>query len=167
MSGLGPDLYGEPCRECGFSWTAPVTEVRARVAGLPERLAVLLTGARGDERLPGLDWTVAGYVAHVSDNLRIWAERVAGIVHSGRGTVTPYDQDELARARGYGDLGLAGVLWALPRSVRDWLDALDLAGTDFAMDHPEAGTMSLDDVVLTTAHDALHHEWDIERSLQG
>lgn len=167
MSQWGRDLYGDPCRECGYSWAIAASDARAQVAGLPDRLAVRLADARGDERHPDLTWSVAAYVAHVGDNLRIWAERVAGMTLGGPPTVSSYDEDELASARKYDDISLAGAMWSLQRSTRDWLEALDLAAPDLAMVHPEGGVMELDDIVTMTAHDALHHEWDIQRSLEA
>jgi hypothetical protein len=135
------------------------------VAGLPERLGVLLSGASGEERHPALGWSVTGYVAHVGDNLRIWAERLAQVTRGGSAVVAGYDENALARARVYDALGLAGTLWTLERSTRDWLAAVDLAAPDLTMDHAERGVIGLEDLIKTSAHDALHHEWDIERSL--
>lgn len=165
MSDWGPATYGDPCRECGFSWTVATSDAQAGVAGLAGRLAVLLADASGDERHPDLGWSVTGYVAHVGDNLRIWAERLAGIARGGTTAVGSYDENALARARGYDALSLPGALWTLERSCQDWLAAIGLAASDSTMVHPERGVIGLDDVVRTTAHDALHHEWDIERSL--
>ncbi|HEY8526813.1 MAG TPA: DinB family protein [Acidimicrobiales bacterium] len=161
----GSEVYGEPCRQCGFSWRGDPAEVRAAVAGLPERLGAALEAATGGERHPTLAWSVTAYVAHVGDNLRIWAEHLAGVARGQPGPVAGYDENALAAARAYGELSLPGVLWSLERSVRDWLDAIDQAPTDLVVDHAERGDLTLDDVVRTTGHDALHHEWDIERSL--
>lgn len=36
------------------------------------------------------------YVAHVGDNLRIWAERVAGITNGASDVVSTYDEHALA-----------------------------------------------------------------------
>lgn len=63
-------MFGDPCGECGFSWSVATSEAGAMIAGLPERLGVLLSGATGDERHLALGWSVTGYVAHVGDNLR-------------------------------------------------------------------------------------------------
>lgn len=167
VSWWGRDTYGDPCRECGFPWSAAPSDVRARVAGLPPRLDEALADAHGDERHPALAWSVTGYVAHVGDNLRIWAERLAGITLGGPTAVSSYDENALARARAYETVSLPGALWTLRRSVRDWLEAIDLAPPDLAMDHPEFGVVRLDDFIRLNAHDALHHEWDIGRSLRA
>jgi hypothetical protein len=76
-----------------------VADAQAIVAGLPAALAVDLRGARGQERIPGLAWSVTAYVAHVGDNLRIWAERLAGITAGAATAVAGYDENELATAR--------------------------------------------------------------------
>lgn len=165
MSEWGRATFGDPCAECGFDWDVSTSEVRALVGGLPVRLGVLLSGATGEERHPALGWSVAGYVAHVGDNLRIWAERLVQVTRGGSRVVADYDENALARARVYDALGLAGVLWSLERSTRDWVAAVERAPAGLTLEHTERGVIALDDVVKTSGHDALHHEWDIERTL--
>jgi hypothetical protein len=165
MSDRGRRKYGEPCRECGYTWSIEAADAEMLVAGVPARLTVLLTGARGDERHPTLTWSVTSYVAHIGDNLRIWAERLAGVAVGGSTAIATYDDNKLAAARNYEALSLPGVLWTLERSTRDWLDAVRLAPPDLEMIHPERGHISRDDIIRNNAHDAVHHLWDIERSL--
>jgi hypothetical protein len=165
VSEWGRATFGDPCAECGFDWDVATSELRTLVSGLPARLEVRLSGTSGEERHPSLGWSVTGYVAHVGDNLRIWAERLTQVTRGGVRVVADYDENALARARGYDALGLAGVLWTLERSARDWVAAVELAPADLTLDHTERGVIGLDDVVKTSGHDALHHEWDIDRSL--
>jgi hypothetical protein len=165
MSSWGPRTYGDPCRECGFSWGIVRSDAEAILARLPERLTKLLANASGSERHPDLEWSVTGYVAHVGDNLRIWAERVAGITRGGSRNVGRYDENALSQARVYDSLSLLGALWSLERAIRDWLEAVAAAPADLMMIHSERGEVSLDDVVRSNVHDAVHHEWDIKRSL--
>lgn len=124
MSDWGRATYGEPCRECGFSWVIAPDDAVALVGGAHSRMTGALACARGDERHPALAWSVTGYVAHVADNLRVWAERIAGISGGGPLDLAPYDENELAAARGYDQISLSGALWSLQRSVHDWLDAV-------------------------------------------
>ncbi len=165
MSEWGRRTYGEPCHECGFSWAMDVTAAQEAVAAVPDRLDDLLRGADGSERHPDLGWTVAGYIAHVGDNLRIWAERLVTINAGGPALVTPYDEDELAAVRRYDELGLAGVLWSLRHAVEDWLEAIAAAPPTLRMVHPDRGDIALHEVVRLTSHDALHHLWDVTRTL--
>lgn len=120
MSSWGPRTYGDPCRECGFSWEIAPSDAGTVLARLPDRLTTLLTNASGSERHPDLDWSVTAYVAHVGDNLRIWTERVAGITRGGSRKVGRYDENALAQARSYGSLSLPGALWSLERAIGDW-----------------------------------------------
>jgi hypothetical protein len=165
MSDWGRRTYGEPCRECGYTWSIEATDAETLVAAVPARLTNLLDGATGDERHPALAWSVTSYVAHIGDNLRIWAERVAGIALGGPSAIASYDDNKLAAARNYEALSLPGVLWTLERSTRDWREAVSLIGLDLEMIHPERGRISRDDIIRNNAHDAVHHVWDIERSL--
>lgn len=165
MSSWGRRTYGEPCRECGFSWEIKRSEAELLIAGLHDRLAEVLAHASGTERHPALEWPVTSYVAHIGDNLRIWAERLAGITLGGSSAIAAYDQDALARARTYDSLSLAGALWTLEHSVSDWLEAAAMASSQLTMNHPDRGEISLQDVIQSNAHDAVHHEWDIRRTL--
>ena len=89
VSAWGIRTFGDPCRECGYRWDLTLDEVLALVAAVPDRYAALLAGADGHERHPDLSWSAVAYVCHVADNLRIWAERLAGLAlgadGSGRG----------------------------------------------------------------------------------
>ena len=101
MSDWGRATYGEPCRECGFSWSATQAEMSALVAGVPVRLRELLDGKDASAQHPALSWSAGAYVPHVGDNLRIYAERLAGVAAGTQRPIAPYDQDALAVARRY------------------------------------------------------------------
>jgi hypothetical protein len=181
-SGWGPTTYGGPCAECGFSWTTDLDDSVALVSKVPTTYARMLQGASGDERPDPAAWTATAYVCHVGDNLRIWAERLAGIIRGGSPDVGGYDQDALAAARRYGSISLPAALWSLSRSVDDWLEVVAEFAPESAAEpvaespagaqppqpvlvHSERGPQSLVEVVRNNAHDAFHHQWDIQRAL--
>jgi DinB family protein len=162
VSDWGRTTYGDPCRACGFAWTATGEESVAAVEATAARLRTMLTGADGSERHPDLTWSVVGYVCHVADNLRIWAERLAGLASGDGRPVGRYDQDLLAEARRYDEVALGGALWSLDRAVADWVDAVVLAReAGITLVHPDRGEQTLLDVVRSNAHDACHHAWDV------
>jgi hypothetical protein len=164
----GASTYGDPCRECGFDWATPLDDAVLLVARLPVSFGRLLAGASGDERRPDLAWSVGAYVSHVADNLRIWAERLVGGIDGGPLEVAGYDENELASARRYDTIPLQAAQWSLGRSVEDWLHAVkNSSRSSGIIVHPARGTLSLADVVLSNAHDALHHLRDIETTLAG
>jgi hypothetical protein len=106
-------------------------------------------------------------VCHVADNLRIWAERLAGSALGASGQVANYDGDLLARARAYEGVPTQASLWSLQRASGDWLEAFGLAvDKGVVLLHPERGEQSTLDVARSNAHDVHHHEWDIRRSLE-
>ena len=168
MSEWDRTVYGDPCRECGFSWSISQADAASLVANIPARYGELLDGRDASLRHPDLSWSVGAYVCHVADNLRIWAERLAGIALGTTGQVGAYDQDDLARVRNYDRIPLEAGFWSLTRAVADWHDAVALA-TDrqVVMEHPERGSLSVLDVVRSIAHDAHHHAWDIQRSVDS
>jgi hypothetical protein len=103
-------------------------------------------------------------VCHVTDNLRIWAERLVGAARGGVRAIAPYDASLLGRARSYESVALAGALWSLRDAAAAWMSAVQIAEAhDVVFDHPERGTQAVTDVVRSNAHDAHHHGWDIAR----
>ncbi len=162
----GKTLYGDPCRECGYDWSTRPEAAIALVAAIPQRYTDLLHGQDSSRRHPNLEWTAGAYVCHVTDNLRIWAERLAGAALGGGTDVPGYDQALLGRARAYNQLPVAGALWSLRHAATEWAEAIDLAmGGHVVLMHAGRGRQDPADVAHNNAHDAYHHEWDIRRTL--
>lgn len=164
----GASLYGDPCRECSFAWSTEQAAIISLMRGLPDSVGELVKDAAGTERLPDLGWNVSGYIAHMTDNTRIWAERLIAVARGADAHVVPYDPDLLAESRHYNDVAMQGATWSFRLAVDAWLDAVaeaDLAG--IVVLHSERGAMELFDVVASNAHDAYHHCWDLRRILFG
>ena len=126
----------------------------------------MLDGQDGTAQHPDLTWTVKAYMCHVADNLQIWAERLWSAVAAEQMHIEPYDPDALAAARGYEHMPVPTALWTLSHSVHVWNEVLEVtADRQLVFDHPERGLLTLSDIVQSVAHDAMHHEWDICRSL--
>ena len=85
MNRWGRENFGDPCRVCGFDWSMPEETARALVAEAPQTFADLIGPSDGRERHPDLEWTAGGYVCHVADSLRVWAERLANVALAARG----------------------------------------------------------------------------------
>jgi hypothetical protein len=166
MNDWGASVYGDPCRECGYNWTISLADGVSLVASLPIAYSELLEGWSGREQHPNLSWSVSGYVLHVADNLRIWAERLMGVVDGVPLFVGNYDENKLADARNYEDIPIQAAMWSLTRSVDDWLSSVEATpSSGVVLAHSVRGELTLSDVVLSNAHDALHHQWDIERTV--
>jgi hypothetical protein len=162
----GRALYCDPCFGCGYDWSMSAQESVELVAAVPASYSDLLAGTDGTQRHPDLEWTAGAYVCHVTDNLRIWAERLAGAALGGVGEVSEYDENLLARARAYEHVPLAGALWSLQRAARDWQEAIDLGlRQDLVLIPTGRGEQRATDVARNNAHDAYHHAWDIRRAL--
>lgn len=167
MNNWGASFYGDPCRECGYDWTLPLANAVSLVANLPNAYGGLLDGRSGNEQHPGLSWSVTEYVTHVADNLRIWAERLMGVVGGAPHLVGRYDENALAGVRNYREIPIQAAMWSLTRSVEDWLGAIKASATSgVVLVHPERGEMTLSDVVASNVHDAIHHQWDVKRTFQ-
>ncbi len=127
MDKWGSPLYGEPCRECGFTWTTGHAELIAVMRRLPGSIEQFASSATGTERLSCLGWNISGYIAHMADNTRIWAERLVGVARGADPHVVPYDPDLLADSRHYDDVALQGAIWSFGVAVESWLSAVDEA----------------------------------------
>lgn len=160
----GATLYGDPCRECGYDWSITDEDAIALVASIPGRYADLLQGRDATVRHPDLDWSAGAYVCHVTDNLRIWAERLIGATVGGETQVPGYDPALLGRARVYHLVPIAGALWSLSAAAGSWVEAVRLA-SGVVLQHEARGEQRVTDVARNNAHDAYHHEWDIRRTL--
>jgi hypothetical protein len=168
MDNWGARRYGDPCRECGFTWATELIEMIALMRSLPDSIDELVRGATGAERLPDLGWNVSAYIAHMTDNTRIWAERLVAVARGGDPHVVPYDPDLLAEARHYNAVALGGAKWSFRIAVENWHTALkEATPAEVVMLHSERGAMELFDVVASNAHDAYHHRWDLTRILHG
>jgi hypothetical protein len=166
MDHWGAPLYGDPCRECAFTWTAGQTASISLMRGLPDSIDELVIGATGTERLPNLGRNISGYIAHMTDNTRIWAERLIAAARGADAHIVPYDPDLLAESRHYNEVALQGATWSFRSAITDWLSAVDEAApAGIVMLHSERGAMELSDVVASNAHDACHHRWDVTRIL--
>jgi hypothetical protein len=167
MNEWGSLTYGEPCSGCGFSWTAPPTASVAIVVGAPAAFGTLVAGRSGSERMPSLAWPVGAYIWHAGDNLRIWAERLAGAASGDDRLVVGYDQDELAKVRGYEAMPIGAALWSLARATADWQEAWRMRGeqNDVVIEHPVMGSFTVADVTRQVGHDLHHHLDDVRRIL--
>ena len=77
---------------------------------------------------PDLGWNVSGYIAHMTDNTRIWAERLVAVAKTcGHAHIIPYDPDLLEECRHYNDVALLGATWSFRIAVENWLSAVDEA----------------------------------------
>lgn len=167
MEPWGASLYGDPCRECGFEWQLTPRDAIRVVEMLPERSRLLLSGRTGRERHPDLAWTPAAYLSHIADNLRNWAERVAGARLSPAATAPGYDPDLMAAARCYNEIVLAAAQWSLEHAAAAWTESITAALEDkVVLRHATRGIQRAEDIARNNAHDGHHHLWDIHRILQ-
>lgn len=167
MEKWGAGLYADPCGGCGFGWSLTSREAIRIVEELPTRCRTLLAGHTGYERHPDLAWTPAAYVSHITDNLRNWAERLAGARLAGAIDVPGYDPDLIAEARHYNEIAPAAALWSLERAVDTWAESVNAALDDrVVLQHATRGTQRAEDVARNNAHDGHHHVWDIKRILR-
>jgi hypothetical protein len=165
VSAWWQSIYGDPCRECGFNWSISRDDAVELIRAAPARYADSLEVAT-DRSAIQISSGRREPMCHVVDNLRIWAERLAGSALGASGQVANYDGDLLARARAYEGVPIQASLWSLQRASGDWVEAFGHAvDKKVVLLHPERGEQSTLDVARSNAHDVHHHEWDIRRTL--
>jgi hypothetical protein len=164
---LGGEDFGYPnCRECGYPWSTSFEEARSVLASAPQRFEALLQDGTDLKRKPDPKiWSPSGYVWHLSDWLRIQAQRIYGITHDPAYEHVGIDQDELDGLFHYDRLSTPAGLWALERSAGDFQTATEGIDPNQTFDHPTAGTISLHDIVRYVAHEVVHHDLDVRRGL--
>ena len=168
METWGAARYGDPCRECGFGFGLSPDEAVAAVRAAPVTFAERLAEASGREQLPGLSWNTTAYTSHVTDNLRAWSGWLAGGYLGDHPEVPGYDQDQLAQARRYNELSLAGALWSLRWAVDAWVQIVpEAVAGQIVLQHATRGLQRAEDIARNNAHDARHHLWDIDRILRA
>ncbi|RMI13608.1 DinB family protein [Cellulomonas triticagri] len=164
----GPALYGEPCRECGYTWDRTPEDAIRAVGEVTTSFVTALADAPEPRRHPDLGWSTAGYLRHVADNLETWAYRLDAARLDGRAATAGYDPDALAAVQDYEHATVGASLLALRRAVPTWSDAVEEAlAADVVLDHATRGPQSAADVARNNAHDALHHLHDVQRILAG
>jgi len=115
MMNWGRDLYGNPCRECGYDWSISPDDALSLMAAIPARYAALVGDRDGSQRHPDLSWSAGAYVCHVTDNVRIWAERLAGCALGGVCICTRFSVFSAIgspSASGKVDQSISGVVYA-------------------------------------------------------
>ena len=91
-------------------------------------------------------------MSHVADNLRIYAERLAGAALRAAGPITEYDQDALADARNYNWIAVESALWSIEHGVTDMLAALPLCGPATTLTFVDGAAASVHDARRTTQY---------------
>lgn len=153
------------CAECGFAWLTEPGAALAAVERAPGRFEALLTGVDGTVApAPGV-WSPSAYVWHVSDLVRAWAERLHCLAADPEAAWGAFDPDELARARHYDALPQVSGPWAVARSFDALQQSLEPLASDTTFTHPEWGMGTVADALRWVAHEAVHHELDVQRGL--
>jgi hypothetical protein len=164
---LGAETYGYPaCRECGYSWTTSFDEARSLISDAPGRYAELLQGHEDAKRKPDeKTWSPSGYVWHLSDWLRIQGLRIYGISRDPQYRHVGIDPDDLDGIFHYDSLSTPAGLWALEQSSAQFLRATDSVNPELVFNHPDAGPITIEDIVRYLGHEVHHHDLDVRRGL--
>lgn len=165
LSGALLELYGghEPdeCDECRYAFDTSPEESRAIIAAMPTAAESVLEGSDGMTKPEDGSWNATGYVAHLADLARGWAERWAQLRVAPGSLLVGWDPDELANARDYCSLPLPLTMWSLRRDV-DGLATVAVGLTDkTTFHHADWGEGNVADAYRWLGHEFHHHLQDI------
>ncbi len=165
------------CPDCDFDWDGPADELRPNIAETGQRFREAITGRLeaqpSDVELrtrPAADgWSAIEYLAHVTDIVAFFDERIARVLAEDRPVFEPQVRfADLAEARRYRDLDVDLVLDALDERVRRV--GARLGTVDGSMWHrcgigTDGDERTVSDLTKRLAHESRHHLLDIVRVL--
>ena len=140
-----------------------VASVRRSLAQAPRIVEGLIAAAPADalewREAPGA-WTPIEVLAHIADGeITDWMPRIERIL-AGGGRFTPYDREGgFVRYRGWSAEALVGEFGQRRRANLDKLDRFELTAPHLRLtgEHPEFGTVTLEQLLATwAAHDMAH-----------
>jgi hypothetical protein len=143
--------------------TLPIADVRGTLTQAPRVVEGLIAGAPRDAlewREEPRAWTPIEVLAHLADGeITDWMPRIERIL-SGGGRFTPFDREGgFTRYRGWTAEALVGEFGQLRRANLEKLDQLALTAPHLRLtgEHPEFGTVTLEQLLATwAAHDMAH-----------
>ncbi len=107
-------------------------------------------------------WSVVEVVGHLYDFEDIFCGRAGRMLTEAKPILTPYDQDELVKRRGYASQDLATVLDKYLEMRQRFINLLaDLTSEQWARKgvHPHSGEITVMELAInTTLHDVNHTE---------
>ena len=141
----------------------PIEHVRQSLAQAPRivegMIAAAPAGSLAWREVPGA-WTPVEVLAHLADGeITDWMPRVERIL-AGGGRFAPYDREGgFTRYRGWSAEALVGEFGQLRRANLEKFDRLTLTAPHLRLtgEHPEFGTVTLEQLLATwAAHDMAH-----------
>jgi hypothetical protein len=160
-----PSADPSGCRECGFDWSISGDDALVAIDQAPDRFASLLDGDQAATMSEAGGWSPAAYVWHAGDVTRAWSERLHTLRHDPSARWGGFDPDELAAARNYRELPAVTAPWALANAVHALVGVVDGADLGTGFEHPEWGHGTVADALRWVAHELVHHQLDVGRTL--
>jgi hypothetical protein len=147
----------ERCEACGFDPAAMTFEQAVTfVEDAPDAWVAVMPTAVSTQ-----PWSPVAYLWHVVDVLRFGAERFWSLTLDPTAPLPPWDADEVAAARSYGEQSVAVGIQCLRAAANVWAGAALSCPPDVLAPHAELGSVGRDDFVVRNVHEVVHHLWDV------
>ncbi len=123
----GAQLFGDPCRDCGFDWSITAPLALAFIEQMPLRDRPSPCNAPATSGLPPPPGVFQGTCATLPTTLEFWPSGLQGTFRSNDREISGHDPDDLATARRYESIPLSSALWSLEISCNAWVETLKSA----------------------------------------
>lgn len=147
----------------------PIPDLLERFRRGPELLAVVLTGAAGEEEdyTPGPGrWSIRQIAAHLADAELVGGQRIRQVIAEDHPTLVAFDQDAWARNLGYASRKIKSSLEFFRRlraENYDVVKGLPEAAWERAGNHTERGSLTLRELVEGYAGHAESHARQLQQ----
>lgn len=159
------------CPECGFDATSfDVQDVGEMIRDNAVSWAQVLRGPAQDlrRRLRPDRWSTLEYGAHVRDVFRLYAVRLALMLHDDDPLFANWDQDETAVADRYREQDPAAVAEAIVAEAGEFAATFDFMPDDAwtrTGRRSDGAEFTVESFARYMIHDPIHHLWDVTSAL--
>jgi hypothetical protein len=158
---LAGEVDDSVCPGCGYDWSCTPRQACMEIAASPAAYAELLRDRDGMAPAPDGGWNATGYVWHLTDLARSWAERWIQLADSPGSVLVGWDPDVVAEARGYRMLPTVSGLWALSTATETFVHLTVRLDPDTPFVHGDWGQGTIGDGTRWLAHEYVHHRIDV------
>jgi hypothetical protein len=153
------------CPLCGFDWGLADGAALDVVAHAPSLYSHAFAGREGPRYGAAGSWSPREYLWHVVDVLRHATENFWMLAVDPDSGFAPWRGHDLMAARSASPMSVRVGLWAVAVAAGEWTRAAHEAPPDVSAWEPDQGWVNRGHVLRWTAHEIVHHEYDVRWGL--
>jgi hypothetical protein len=153
------------CPLCGFDWGLADGVALDVVAHAPSLYSRAFAGREGPRYGAAGSWSPREYLWHVVDVLRHATENLWMLALDPDGGFAPWREHDVMASRSASPMSVRVGLWAVAVAAGEWTRAFHGAPPDVSAWDPDQGWVNRGHVMRWTAHEVVHHEYDVRWGL--